>query len=116
MGSKFSVSERSSNAPARVLNLEGELDLASVAELRGQFSQDGADETRRVVLDLSQLTFIDSTGLRALIEVQQRVIRSGGTMALVGPERQVLRVFEIAGLTRVFDLCGTLEEAIGPGA
>ena len=75
--------------------LEGELDLASVAELEAAIDaarSEGADE---VVLDLRELEFMDSSGLRCVVQADKRASEEGWRFALVRGPAAVQRVFEI---------------------
>jgi hypothetical protein len=64
-----------------------------------------------VVVDLSRVSFIDSSGLGVLVGALKRV-RERGALSLVCPEPRVRRVFEITGLTQVFPMYNGLEEAV----
>lgn len=87
-----------------VLILGGELDLATVSELREQL--DEAVRSRgAVVIDLSGLRFIDSSGLHMLVGAEQDLGAGGGQLVLVRGPRAVHRVFELTGLDRCFAWC-----------
>lgn len=73
-----------------VFGLHGELDLAAEAAFRRGVDSAGADET--VVLDLSGLSFMDSTGLRLLLETDTRVRAAGGRCVIVRGNGVVHRV------------------------
>lgn len=83
---------------AAVLALSGELDIASAPDFeRALADLDGSEATSRLVLDLSELTFMDSTGLRALLLARQRAVESDRELILRPGPRQVQRVFELSG-------------------
>ncbi len=67
---------------------------------------------RKIVVDLSAVTFIDSTALGVLIGGVRRLHGAGGAMALVVTSRPVERVLSITGLDRVFSIHATLDEAL----
>jgi anti-anti-sigma factor len=79
----------------RVVSLRGELDASTVPGLAEELAS-GADSL--VVLDLNQLTFIDSSGLGAIHVARQRVINDGGVLVVCRPSPAVHRVLEITGL------------------
>jgi len=83
--------------PTLTVALDGELDFATAfgVELRLEEAIRQAD---RVVVDLSNLDFIDSTGLRALLESHAAARREGVQLELVPGPEAVQRVFEVAGL------------------
>jgi anti-anti-sigma factor len=81
-----------------VVALVGELDMYSVADLEAvvtEFIEYGSPE---VVLDFSGLSFIDSTGLSALISIQNRLSEQGRRLVVRSPRPSAIKVFEITGL------------------
>ena len=91
----------SSNGNGHEVRLLGELDMATADRLREALVRLG-DGTELVTVDLSELTFIDSTGLSVLISALKRVRQQGGDMALRSPSPGTRKVLEITGLTEVF--------------
>ena len=96
---------------ATIVEVGGEVELHSANQLRDELLRAGAVEYPCVVVDLSRVTFIDSTGLGVLVGALKRV-REKGELSLVCPQRQVRRVFEITGLTKVFPMFDRLEDAV----
>lgn len=96
---------------ATVVEVGGEVELHSASQLRDELLRAGEAEHPCVVVDLSRVTFIDSTGLGVLVGALKRV-REKGALSLVCPQRQVRRVFEITGLTKVFPMFDTLDDAV----
>ncbi len=83
---------------AEVLRLSGELDLASAGVLDTAIAELCADGARRVVLEMGDLEFMDSTGLRSVL-VGEELCRVGGGELLIGElSPQVARLFEISGV------------------
>lgn len=85
---------------AHVLALFGELDVASAGEVEEELrrAEDALPAAAAIVVDLRGLIFIDSTGLRLLIEASNRAEESGHRLRLVRPRPRVFRVCEIAGV------------------
>jgi anti-anti-sigma factor len=79
------------------LTAVGELDIASVSELETSVEDALARGTRRLVIDLSRLTFIDSSGLRSCIILYDRAVSEGWSLGLVRPSAPALTVFEMTG-------------------
>lgn len=79
------------------LVLRGELDLASAPLLEAALREAEHSGVRHVELDLSDLEFIDSTGLRLLISASQAAESNGHTFALRGRNPRVQRLFELTG-------------------
>jgi anti-sigma B factor antagonist len=94
----------SENGSVRQLRLTGELDLAGVDRFERLLTTDQTPEVATFVLDLRKLTFIDSSGLRALIMADQRVRAEGGRFIVVrGPDR-VNEVLEMTGVAQRIEL------------
>ena len=95
-----------------VLPLEGEIDLhvsPRVAEsIRALIEQ----KPQRLVIDLSRVTYIDSSGLAALIEGMQNVEAYGGKFVLAGVQENVRPIFEIARLDQVFIIFPHVDAAL----
>ena len=94
----------SENGSVRQLRLTGELDLAGVDRFERLLTADETPEVATFVLDLRELSFIDSSGLRALIMADQRVRAEGGRFIVVrGPDR-VNEVLEMTGVAQRIEL------------
>jgi anti-anti-sigma factor len=88
----------------RLLRLTGELDMAAADRFERLLTDDQQSEVATFVIDLRGLTFIDSSGLRALIMADQQVRARGGRFVVVrGPER-VNEVLEMTGVARRIQL------------
>ena len=79
----------------------GELDLATVDELRQQVDDLIAAGFKRLVLDLSELTFLDSTGIHLAVELVQASRSEGWQIAVIDGTPPVRRAFELTGLRGV---------------
>ena len=86
-----------------VLRLTGDLDMAEVEQLKEVLRTTRADEEVETVIDLRNLSFLDSSGLSALLEAQSAAHESGRRVSLIRGPRQVHRVFEITGTDTRFD-------------
>jgi anti-sigma B factor antagonist len=97
-----------------VLALSGDLDPLSGPSLAAHVEEAAASGIveGRVVLDLEQLAFIDSSGLRTLVEVHTSLQRRGARLVLRRPSRPVLRLLEITSLDVVFEL----DAVVPPGS
>lgn len=78
----------------------------SVVRVAIEFSE------RTVLVDLNEVTMIDSSGIALFIEAMQRVTADGRHLVLIRPHKDVRRVLETAKLDRVFHICSTREEAL----
>jgi len=96
-----------------ILPLEGEIDLHVAPQISSSLASLIADKPSQVVVDLSNVSYIDSSGLAALIEAMQNVARYGGKFALSGLQEGVRPIFEIARLDQVFRIFPDTASALG---
>jgi anti-sigma B factor antagonist len=109
----FSISSHR-DGDATVVAPVGEVDLVSVDEVRTQV-RDAAGASRRVVLDLRQVTFMDSSALRLLVEAQQLAEQDGFSFAVVRGPASLERLFEVTGLDGRLELHDDPAQAAGGG-
>ena len=94
------------------LEIGGEIDLHSAPGLRAELLRLGEAETPRIVVDLKEVSFIDSTGIGVLVGALKRARERGGSVHFSSCQSRVKRVFEITGLMRALPLFSTREEAV----
>ena len=94
-----------------IFKLRGSLDLATSPHVRASLMEASEKGNRNLIVDLSQLEFLDSTGLGALIGAHRRATERGGQMRLIVSEGPIARLLNITGLIRVFAVYHTLEDA-----
>jgi len=112
MDLSLNVSEREGWA---ILSVGGEVDVATAPRLREQLIDLVNGGQHRIVVDLSDVEFLDSTGLGVLVGALKRVRTQDGDLALVCTESRILKVFEITGLTKVFTMYESVDEAVLAG-
>jgi anti-sigma B factor antagonist len=95
---------------ALVLSLAGELDLADVPALRQTLRRAVERSPRRLVVDLTEVTFVDSTVLGALVEARSAL--GGDAFALAAPGLEVRRALQVSGLDRLFAVFDGIESAL----
>jgi len=78
--------------------LAGEMDLANAPDVERELIRVEATNATKIVIDLSELTFMDSTGIRLLITAHARSRTDGDRLLLVRPPARVFRVLTIAGV------------------
>lgn len=86
------------DAARHTLILKGELDLVCAPNLDGALQQLCTDRTEALTLDLSEITFMDSTGLRAILLAEELCEKHDCKLVLIPGSRQVQRLFEVTGL------------------
>jgi anti-sigma B factor antagonist len=99
-------------ADAYVVSVSGELDIATADRFAEELARTAERSARRVIVDLVGLTFIDSVALGVLTEGARRLRAAGGTCIVVSQDPRILRVFEITGLDRIFQIERSLAEAV----
>jgi len=85
-----------------VLELSGELDLASAPEVERQLAEIEGEKPDRILVDLSGVSFMDSTGLAVMLRAQQTAETNGHQLCLRPGSPQVQRLFEITGALERF--------------
>jgi anti-sigma B factor antagonist len=102
-----------SRSPYTVLSVKGEVDVYTAPRLREKLVELVSEGHRKVVVDLEEVDFLDSTGLGVLVGGLKRLRSHGGDLMLVSTQGRILKVFEITGLTGVFRISSSVEEATG---
>ena len=108
----FSLEEKEADGRTTVVTVGGEVHVSTAPEF-SQLLTDAIGRGRvHLVLDLTKVDFIDSTGLSVLLNALRRVTRRGGQLVLVCSNPTVLRLFEITRLDTTFDIQPTLDDAL----
>lgn len=94
-----------------VVTIAGEIDLRSSPALRGTLLEMVESRATRVIIDLSGVSYIDSSGVGTLVEFKRKLERVGGRIVLAGMQPRVKSVFEITRLDRFFLLADGVAEA-----
>ena len=96
----------------KVVGLRGRLDANSspLVEKQLQALMDRGED--RVVLDLSELTYISSLGLRVFIAVAKNIQKANGKLALAGLNDHIYEIFKIARFTNIFSIYPSCDEAV----
>ncbi len=103
----------SARSRAWVIRVRGDLDLLAVERFRHELlDATSRDDGRPVVVDLTGVTFVDSTGLGVLVAARTRLADRGATLHLVVDGEHLLRIFRISSLARMFAVHPTLTEAV----
>ncbi len=95
-----------------VLQVQGEVDAGTVDVLRKEIDELLSAGQHRFVVDLSGVPFMDSAGLATLVQLFKRVRIGEGDVRLAGLQPDVLHVFRLVRLTRVFDVYETADAAV----
>lgn len=95
-----------------VLHVAGELDMATVPQMRQTILTLTSKGCQYLVLDLGGVDLIDSTGLGALVGAVKRLKSNDGQLRMVNASGRVLELFAFTGLDKVFDTYSSLDEAV----
>jgi anti-sigma B factor antagonist len=95
-----------------VVTVDGEVDVYTAAQLRQTLDQEIAAGNIRLVVDLDNVGFLDSTGLGVLVGRLKLVRNDSGWLRIVCSSERILRVFRITGLDKVFGIHPTVEDAL----
>lgn len=108
----FSVASSNDEDGVHVVAVTGQADLHTAPELRGVLAAAIDDGARRVVVDLSDATFVDSMTLGVLLGALKRLGPLSGQLAIACPDPHLRRVFEITSLDRVLALSDSRADAV----
>lgn len=99
---------------ALIVRLDGELDLHTVEPFKEAVAEALAREPTvcHLILQMQQVTFMDSSGIGAILGRYREVKERGGRIAVVGLQPAVRRVFELAGMNRIINHYATEREAL----
>lgn len=107
------VSRKDSHA---VVDVAGELDVYTAPKLREKLIELVSEGTYDVVVNLEDVEFLDSTALGVLVGALKRVKAHDGSLSLVCTQDKILKIFKITGLTKVFPIHDSVEDATGASA
>ena len=106
------LTEETFDPSGLVLTVTGELDIAIAPTLRARLDTAIEGGTRRLVIDLSAVSFLDSVALATIVHAKQRLAEDGRLAVAVDPASYVMLVFESGGLSQVLDLVETRDQGI----
>jgi len=98
--------------PTALLTASGELDLYAAAALQDALTPLIETHPPALIVDLSSVSFLDSTALGVLVGAAKLLRSGGGRFVVVSSDPRIVRLLEITGLTLLFVLRGTLAEAL----
>lgn len=94
------------------MHLRGDVTADAVDRMRQGIAQALSQKPAKLVLDLSETSFLSSPGLAVMVQALQLSQRSGASLVLAGANERVRGLFEISRLTDVFKMIPTVEEAL----
>ena len=97
---------------SEVVDVEGEIDVYTAPRLRELLIELVNKGHFRLIVNMEKVEFLDSTGLGVLVGGLKRVRAHDGSLDLVCTQERILKIFRITGLTKVFGIHDTVDEAI----
>jgi anti-sigma B factor antagonist len=104
--------ETSQRNGSSVVTLRGEIDVYTAPRLRQALIDLVEEGATDIVVDMSAVEFLDSTGLGVLVGGLKRVKSQEGELKLVVSQDRIMKIFDITGLAKVFPMFGSLDEAV----
>lgn len=109
----FRLSESPVDERTHVVEPRGEVDVLTAPQLGRRLLSLTDEGKTKLVVDLSLVTFIDSTGIGVLLNALRQLTRREGRLVLVCPSERTLKPFQITGLMNHLRIVGSREEALG---
>ena len=112
MPPEFTLTSDSIDDTRQVVAVAGEIDLFTAPELKQKLTDAIESGKNRIVVDLSDTTFLDSTALGVLIGAVKRLRSREGALVIVNVDQNIAKTFEITGLDQIFTILSTRDDAI----
>ena len=112
MSPDFAITEHPIDGERHVLAVRGEIDLFTAPELKQVLAESIEAGRIRIIVDLTETTFLDSTALGVLIGAVKRLRSRDGALAIVNIDENIAKTFEITGLDQIFTIRPTRGEAV----
>jgi anti-sigma B factor antagonist len=109
---EFRTAVASLTGELALVSVWGELDLFTAERLQARIDEAGAVGADTVLVDLSEVSFVDSTALAVLVQETRRLEGRGHSLVLVTNDPRTRRVVEVTGLNRVLRTFATLQDAL----
>jgi anti-sigma B factor antagonist len=112
MSPEFAITEHAIDSERHVLAVRGEIDLFTAPELKQVLAESIEAGRIRIIVDLTETTFLDSTALGVLIGAVKRLRSRHGALAMVNVDENIAKTFEITGLDQIFTIVATRDDAV----
>ena len=109
---EFAINSRPVEDGLSIIDLRGEVDAFTAPKLKQEMINQIERGTTRLAINLADVKYLDSTGLGVLIGGLKRTRDKQGELVLVCPNVRIMRIFEITGLSRIFEMFQTESEAL----
>lgn len=94
----------------KLVKVAGDVDLRTSPRLRSELQKHAEQNPRNLIVDLTDVPYMDSSGVGTLVELRRHVSNNGGTLILLGLQSRVRSVFEITQLDSFFTIVDNLDQ------
>src|SRR3954470_23201869 len=112
MPPEFALTQDAVDSSTQVVAVRGEIDLFTAPELKTALGEAIEGGKSRIVVDLGETTFLDSTALGVLIGTVKRLRSRDGRLTIVNVDQNIAKTFEITGLDQIFTIRASRDEAL----
>ena len=112
MPPEFALTEDALDADRHVVAVRGEIDLFTAPELKQKLTDAIEGGKSRIVVDLTDTSFLDSTALGVLIGAVKRLRSRDGALVIVNVDQNIAKTFEITGLDQIFTIRSSRDDAL----
>ena len=95
-----------------VIDITGQLDAFTTPDVKAEFKKLTDDRHYKLVLNLKQVDYVNSTGIGAVVAVAQQVRRRKGDLKLYGMKEDIRKVFDLVGASKILEIFETEQEAL----
>lgn len=108
----FAVSAQGSGENTAILTIQGEVDVYTAPRLREEIHRRLDAGDNKIVVDLTDVAYMDSTGLGVLIGALKRARESRGELIVASPNARISRILDVTGLNRIFNVQPQVSDAL----
>lgn len=94
------------------IEIDGEIDIFSSKELKLLVASEIDNGARCIIFEMSKVGYLDSTGLALLVGAFKRLNENKGTLSIVNPSPRIVRILQVTGMNKIFDIFDTEEAAL----
>lgn len=107
----LTISKQQPYEGCSVIEVEGEIDIYSSNQLKTTILEEIESGAKRVAVVLSNVDYMDSTGLGLLIGAYKSLREKRGSLVVVSPSPRIVRIFEVTGMNKIFDIFPSVDDA-----
>lgn len=109
----FAVSTQPNGDSVAVINVQGEVDVYTAPKLREEIHKQLDQGATKIVVDLTNVAYMDSSGLGVLIGALKRAREENGDLVVASPNPRISRILDVTGLSKIFNVQADTQQAVG---